>query len=75
MIYTLNLEGFKLKSNYHHMVHYHTIMEKFGPLISLWSKRFKAKHRISKISANTSSNRHNICKTLAITYKTPITVK
>jgi len=45
-------------------------MEKFGPLISLWSMRFEAKHRISKISANTSRNRRkNPC------YKTPITVK
>ncbi|KAF0752801.1 Uncharacterized protein FWK35_00012263 [Aphis craccivora] len=28
---------------------------KFGSLINLWSMRFKAKHRISKIEANTSS--------------------
>lgn len=31
--------------------------------------RFEAKHRISKISANTSSNRRNICRTLAIKHQ------
>ncbi|KAE9543676.1 hypothetical protein AGLY_002072 [Aphis glycines] len=51
------------------MVHYHTMMEKFDPLISLWFMRFEAKHRISKISANTSNNRRNICKTLTIKHQ------
>lgn len=41
------------------------MIKKFGPLINLWCMRFEAKHRISKISANTSSNRRYICKTLA----------
>jgi hypothetical protein len=31
--------------------------------------RFEAKHRISKIAANTTSNRRNICKTLAIKHQ------
>jgi hypothetical protein len=31
--------------------------------------RYEAKNRISKISANTSSNRHNICKTLTIKHQ------
>lgn len=30
---------------------------------------FDAKHRLSKISANTTSNRRNICKTLAIKHQ------
>ncbi|KAF0706641.1 SAM domain-containing protein, partial [Aphis craccivora] len=60
---------FDLKPKYHYMVHYHTMIKKFGPLISMWSMRFEAKHRISKISANTSSNRRNICKTLAIKHQ------
>uniref|UniRef100_A0A2S2NY01 Uncharacterized protein n=1 Tax=Schizaphis graminum TaxID=13262 RepID=A0A2S2NY01_SCHGA len=51
------------------MLHYNTLLKKFGPLVSLWSMRFEAKHRISKISANTSSNRRNICKTLAIKHQ------
>jgi len=58
-----------LKPKYHYLLHYHTMMMKFGPLINLWSMRFEAKHRISKISANTSSNRRNICKTLAIKHQ------
>eukprot|EP00102_Acyrthosiphon_pisum_P012464 XP_008181629.1 PREDICTED: uncharacterized protein LOC103308990 [Acyrthosiphon pisum] len=40
-----------------------------GPLVNLWCMRFEAKHRLSKISANTSSNRRNICKTLAIKHQ------
>lgn len=31
--------------------------------------QFEAKHRISIISANTSSNRRNICKSLAIKHQ------
>lgn len=31
--------------------------------------RFEVKYRISKISANTSSNTHNICMTLAINHQ------
>ncbi|XP_050058270.1 uncharacterized protein LOC126550517 [Aphis gossypii] len=58
-----------LKPKYHYLLHYHTMMLKFGPLINLWSMRFEAKHRISKIAANTSSNRRNICKTLAIKHQ------
>lgn len=58
-----------LKPKFHFMLHYHTLLNKFGPLLSLWSMRFEAKHRISKISANTSSNRRNICKTLAIKHQ------
>jgi len=42
------------------------MIKKFGPLVNLWCMRFEAKHRISKISANSSSNRRNICMSLAI---------
>ncbi|KAF0683220.1 Uncharacterized protein FWK35_00038465, partial [Aphis craccivora] len=31
--------------------------------------RFEVNHRLLKISANTSSNRRNICKTLAIKHQ------
>lgn len=51
------------------MLHFHTIIKKFGPLITLWCMRYEAKHRISKISANTSSNRRNICIGLAIKHQ------
>lgn len=65
----LKFSKYDLKPKYHYMVHYHEMMKKFGPLLSVWSMRFEAKHRISKISANTSSNRRNICKTLAIKHQ------
>lgn len=65
----LKYSNLDLKPKFHFMLHYHTLLNKFGPLISLWSMRFEAKHRISKISANTSSNRRNICKTLAIKHQ------
>ncbi|XP_060846411.1 uncharacterized protein LOC132926082 [Rhopalosiphum padi] len=45
-----------LKPKYHYLLHYPTMMLKFGTLINLlWSMRFEAKHRISKIAANISS--------------------
>jgi len=65
----LKYSNLHLKPKYHFMLHYHTLLKKFGPLVSLWSMRFEAKHRVSKISANTSSNRRNICKTLAIKHR------
>lgn len=58
-----------LKPKFHYLLHYHSMMNKFGSLILLWSIRFEAKHRMSKIAANTSNSRRNICKTLAIRHK------
>jgi len=57
------------KPKFHYLLHYHSMMDKFGPLILLWSMRFEAKHRMSKIAANTPSSRRNICKTLAIRHQ------
>lgn len=51
------------------MQHYHTITEQLGPLVHLWSMRFEAKHRIFKTAANTTSNRRNICMSLAIKHQ------
>lgn len=58
-----------LKPKFHYLLHYHSMIKKFGPLILIWSMRFEAKHRMSKIAANTSSNCRNICKTLAIRHQ------
>ncbi|XP_022166134.1 uncharacterized protein LOC111030773, partial [Myzus persicae] len=58
-----------LKPKYHFMQHYHTIIEQLGPLVHLWSMRFEAKHRIFKTVANTTSNRRNICMSLAIKHQ------
>lgn len=39
---------------------------KYGPLTQVWTMRFEAKHRMSKIVARSSFNRVNICKTVAL---------
>jgi len=49
-----NIQHFRPK--HHFILHYHTMIKKFGPLVNLWCMRFEAKHRISKILANFSSN-------------------
>jgi len=41
-------------------------MEQVGPLINIWSMRFAAKHKESKIAARAISSRINICYTLML---------
>lgn len=55
-----------LKPKFHFLLHYPQMMLKFGPLTQIWTMRFEARHRISKMIARTSSSRVNICKTIAI---------
>lgn len=55
-----------LKPKHHFMTHYPTIIKKLGPLSQTWTMRFEAKHRIAKLAARSSTNRRNICKTIAI---------
>lgn len=61
----LSLSNDTLKPKFHYLIHYHRAMEKFGPLVSFWSMRFEAKHRISKIAARASCNRRNIVLSVA----------
>jgi len=58
-----------LKPKFHFLVHYPSMIRKYGPVVHLWSMWFEAKHRVSKISARSSSNRGNICLTLAIKHQ------
>jgi len=58
-----------LKPKFHFLLHYPTVMEKFGPVIHFWSMRYEAKHRVSKLYARASFNRRNICKSLAIKHQ------
>lgn len=58
-----------LKPKFHNLIHYHTALKKHGPLSSLWSMRFEAKHRQSKMSARSSCNRKNVTLTLAIKHQ------
>jgi hypothetical protein len=36
-------------------------MEKLVPLINIWSIRFKAKHKESKVTVQAKTSRKNIC--------------
>lgn len=56
----------ELKPKHHNMVHYPRILSQVGPLVHTWSMRFEARHRPSKVTANASCSRKNICLTLAI---------
>lgn len=58
-----------LKPKFHFLLHYPSLIKKFGPVGNFWSMRFEAKHRISKIAARSSFNRRNICLTLAIKHQ------
>lgn len=51
------------------MVHCPTIMQMVGPLVNMWTMRFEAEHRISKLAANVVSSHVNITKTLAIKHQ------
>ncbi|XP_061712672.1 uncharacterized protein LOC133521619 [Cydia pomonella] len=65
----LRITNKTLTPKFHFLTHYHDMLQKFGPLVSIWSMRFEAKHRLSKLSANVSSNRRNVCKSLAIRHQ------
>lgn len=62
----LELTKINLKPKFHHLIHYPYIMEQVGPLINIWSMRFEAKHKESKIAARAISSRKNICYTLML---------
>lgn len=64
-----SLFGETLKPKHHHMVHYPMVMKMVGPLKNIWSMRFEAKHRLSKLAANVTSTRVNISTTLAIKHQ------
>ncbi|CAG9782115.1 unnamed protein product [Diatraea saccharalis] len=63
----LSLTKDSLKPKFHNLIHYHTALEKYGPIVSLWCMRFEAKHRVFKMASNVSCNRKNI--TLSLTTK------
>lgn len=51
------------------MLHYPNLIDKFVPISHLWSMRYEAKHRISKIAARSSFNMRNICLSLALKHQ------
>ncbi|XP_031337278.1 uncharacterized protein LOC116166467 [Photinus pyralis] len=58
-----------LKPKFHFLLHYATVIKRLGPPSKMWSMRFEAKHRISKIAARASFNRRNICLSLAVKHQ------
>lgn len=50
---------------YHFMMHYPSMMIRFGPFSKLWCMRFEAKHNLLKRQAHAVCNFRNISKTLA----------
>lgn len=65
----LTLFNLNLKPKHHFLVHYPHILRKIGPVVGLSTLRYEAKHRQSKVCANTVSSRVNITKTLAIKHQ------
>nr|XP_049693403.1 uncharacterized protein LOC126053965 [Helicoverpa armigera] len=61
----IKLSNETLKPKFHFLVHYPSMILKFGPLVNFWSMRYEAKHRVSKISARANFNRRNITLSLA----------
>ena len=54
-----------LKPKHHYLVHYPSLILKFGPLIRLWTLRFESKHTYFKRCARMLGNFKNICHTFA----------
>ncbi len=55
----------KMTPKFHFLLHYPTLVKKFGPLKYLWCMRFEAKHQYFKKLASVGRNFKNIAKTLA----------
>uniref|UniRef100_A0A8D8Z1A7 C2H2-type domain-containing protein n=3 Tax=Cacopsylla melanoneura TaxID=428564 RepID=A0A8D8Z1A7_9HEMI len=55
-----------LPPKFHFLTHYPRMFLKYGPLTQIWTMRFEAKHKVMKVAARASSNKMNICKTIAI---------
>lgn len=55
----------RLTNKMHHMIHYPTLIEHFGPPIHFWSMRYEAYHRFPKSIATSISTRRNLTFSLA----------
>lgn len=56
----------KLKPKFHHLIHYASALLNNGPLIKFWSIRFESYHRSVKLTAESTSSKRNLLKTIAI---------
>lgn len=55
----------KLKPKHHYLLHYPSLIMRFGPLIRLWTMRFESKHSYFKRCVRRTQNFKNVCKSLA----------
>uniref|UniRef100_A0ABD2WUQ6 Uncharacterized protein n=1 Tax=Trichogramma kaykai TaxID=54128 RepID=A0ABD2WUQ6_9HYME len=58
-----------LKPKDHLALHLPRVMDESGPLIHIWSMRCEAKHQESKMAANSSNSKLNVCETIAIKHQ------
>lgn len=56
--------GGAMKPKFHYMVHYASMIERYGPLIHCWTLRFEGKHNYFKELANRTKNKMNTCLSL-----------
>ena len=56
---------FVLKPKFHYLCHYPTQIEKHGPPRAYWAMRYESKHAFFKKGLGASTNRVNICKSMA----------
>lgn len=55
-----------LKSKFHFLIHYPTIMDIFGPCVHYWTMRYESRHRDVKANAVASNCNVNLLKSIAI---------
>lgn len=61
-----------MKPKHHLLLHYPTIMRKYGPVVNQWTIRFKGKHKSFKEIAKSAKSRVDVCKTIANRYVSEI---
>ena len=60
-----NLSPNSFPCKFHYLVHYHRLLDEFGPLRNLWCMRFEAKHQYFKRFAAMMRNFRNVALSLA----------
>ncbi|CAL1293885.1 unnamed protein product, partial [Larinioides sclopetarius] len=54
-----------LRPKHHYLTHYPVLIQKFGPLIRMWTMRFESKHSYFKKCIKSAQNFKNLTKTLS----------
>lgn len=53
----------------HYLIHYPSLIQKYGPLFRLWAMRFEAKHQYFKVISHKIHNFKNISHSLAMRHQ------